>query len=129
MDYDSENRLTSITGGTLNARYVFDGDGRRVLSVVGDTRTLYVNEYFEVTMENDAKVNQDLTIENVDICENRYCLFMPLAISDIEALGMRSGNFGTRTFITEIMEPDNANVTWRIYYPGGGLRVQTTTTE
>ena len=62
MNYDPENRLTSISGGTLTARYVFDGDGRRVLSVVGDTRTLYVNEYFEVTMENDAKVNQDLTI-------------------------------------------------------------------
>jgi RHS repeat-associated protein len=54
---------------------------------------------------------------------------MPLAISDIEAIGMPVGNFGTRTFITEIMEPDNANVTWRIYYPGGGLRVQTTSTE
>jgi RHS repeat-associated protein len=27
------------------------------------------------------------------------------------------------------MEPENANVTWRIYYPGGGLRVQTTSTE
>jgi len=27
------------------------------------------------------------------------------------------------------MEPDNANVTWRIYYPGGGLRVQTTSTD
>ena len=55
MDYDPENRLTSISGGTLTARYVFDGDGRRVLSLVGDTRTLYVNEYFEVTMENGSE--------------------------------------------------------------------------
>ena len=129
MGYDAENRMTSISGGSLTARYVFDGDGRRVLSVVGDTRTLYVNEYFEVTMENGAKVNQDLTIEDVDICENRYCSFMPLAISDIEAIGMQNGNFGTRTFITEIMEPNNANVTWRIYYPGGGLRIQTASTN
>jgi len=129
MGYDSENRMTTITGGSLTARYVFDGDGSRVLSVVGDTRTLYVNEFFEITMENGAKVNQDLTIEDVDICENRYCSFMPLAISDIEAIGMPIGNFGTRTFITEIMEPDNANVTWRVYYPGGGLRVQTDSTS
>jgi len=27
------------------------------------------------------------------------------------------------------MEPDNANVTWRVYYPGGGLRVQTASTD
>jgi len=110
-----------------------------VLSVVGDTRTLYVSEFFEVEMVNNAKVNQDLTIEDVDICENRYCSFMPLAISDIEAIGMQNCNFGTRTFITEIMEPDNANVTWRIYYspfrvaqgtsPGGWLRVQTDSTN
>ena len=109
--------------------YVFDGDSRRVLSVVGDTRTLYVNEYFEVTMENDVKVNQDLTIENVDICENRYCVFIPLALSDIEAIGMSNGNFGTGTFIPQGMQPDNANVTWRVYYPGGGIRVQTYTAD
>ncbi|OJX38002.1 MAG: hypothetical protein BGO78_08160 [Chloroflexi bacterium 44-23] len=100
---------------------------------------MYVNAYFEVEMVNNAKVNQDLTIEDVDICENRYCSFMPLAISGIEAIGMPSGNFGTRTFITEIMEPDNANVTWRVYYspfrvaqgtsPGGWLRVQTDSTN
>ncbi len=90
MGYDSENRMTSISGGTLTARYVFDGDGRRVLSVVGDTRTLDVNAHFEVEMVNNAKVNQDLTIEDVDICENRYCVFVPLAISDIEAIGMSS---------------------------------------
>jgi RHS repeat-associated protein len=127
MDYDPENRLTSISGGTLTARYVFDGDGRRVLSVVGDTRTLYVNEYFEVQMANDVKVNQDLTIVPVDICENRYCVFIPLAISDIEAIGMSSGNFGMATLIPQGMQPDSANVTWRVYYPGGALRVQTTT--
>jgi hypothetical protein len=54
MDYDPENRLTSNAGGTLNSRYIFEGDGKRVLSVVGDTRTLNVNEYFEVSMENGA---------------------------------------------------------------------------
>jgi hypothetical protein len=114
MDYDPENRLTSIGGGTLNGRYVFDGDGRRVLSVVGDTRTLYVTEYFEVQMANDVKVNQDLTIEPVDICENRYCFFMPLMLNQREALGMSNGNFGTSTLIPQGMQPDNANVTWKI---------------
>ena len=79
---------------------------------------MYVNEYFEVTMKNDAKVNQDLTIENVDICENRYCVFIPLALSDIEALGMSSGNFGASILIPQGMQPDNANVTWRVYFPG-----------
>lgn len=48
-----------------------------MLSVVGDTRTLYVNDYFEITMEND-KVNMNLTIEPVDLCENRYCVFVPV---------------------------------------------------
>ena len=117
----------SITRGTLTARYVFDGNGRRVLAVVGDTRTVDVNEYFDVNLENGAKVNQDLTIENIHICENRYCIFIRLALSDIEAIGKKIGDFGTTTFITESMEPDNSNVTWRIYYPAGGLRVQTTT--
>jgi RHS repeat-associated protein len=125
--YNNENYLTSISGGTLTARYVFDGDGRRVLSVAGDTRTLYVNEYFEVTMENDVKVNQDLTIVPVDVCENRYCFFMPLMLSQREALGMSNGNFGMATLIPQGMQPDNANVTWRVYYPGGGHKVQTTT--
>ena len=75
----------------------------------------------------EAKVNQDLTIEPVDVCENRSCVFMPLMLSQSEALGMNSGNFGTGTLIPQGMQPDNANVTWRVYYPGGGLRVQTTT--
>ena len=39
---------------------------------------------------------------------------MPLATSDIEAIGMPIGNFGTRTFFTENMEHENANVTWGI---------------
>ncbi|PKO14674.1 MAG: hypothetical protein CVU39_13165, partial [Chloroflexi bacterium HGW-Chloroflexi-10] len=50
MSYDAENRLTNISGGSLSARYAYDGDGKRVLSVVGTTRTVYVNPYFEVTM-------------------------------------------------------------------------------
>ncbi|OJX38001.1 MAG: hypothetical protein BGO78_08155 [Chloroflexi bacterium 44-23] len=29
MDYDPENHLTSISGGNLTARYVFDGDGAK----------------------------------------------------------------------------------------------------
>ena len=85
------------------------------------------------------KVNQDLTIEPVDICENRYCFFMPLMLNQNEALGMSNGNFGTGTFIPQGMQPENANVIWRIYYspnrfaqgtsPGGGLRVQTSSAD
>jgi hypothetical protein len=87
---------------------------------------LYVNEYFEVTMENDAKVDQDLTIEPVVLCKNRYYFFMPLMLNQSEALEMSNGNFGMATLIPQGLQPDNANVTWRVYYPGRALRVQTT---
>lgn len=80
-------------------------------------------------MENVAKVDQDLTIEPVDLCENRYCFFMLLMLNQSEALGMSSGNFGTSILIPQGMQSDNANVTWRVYYPGGGLRVQTSTAD
>ena len=99
MGYDPENRLISISGGSLTARYVFDGDGKRVLAVVGDTRTLYVNEYFEVQMENDAKVNQDLTIENVDICEKGIVCSFHWQSAISKQIGMSNGNFGTATLI------------------------------
>jgi len=57
-------------------------------------------------------VNQDLAIEPVDLFKNRYCMFIALALIDIEVIGMCSGNFGTDRLIPQGMQPDNVNVTW-----------------
>jgi RHS repeat-associated protein len=56
---------------------------------------------------------------------------MPLLIggTDGEVLGMQSGNFGTTRYHSHPIEPTAANVTWRVYYPGGGLRVQTSSSN
>lgn len=61
--------MTSISGSSLTACFVFDGDGKRIFSLVGDRRTLYVNAYFEVETTNNAKVYQNLKFEDVGIRE------------------------------------------------------------
>ncbi len=47
LTYDDENRLTGVTGGSVTASFVYDGDGNRVKSIIGTTTTYYVGNYFE----------------------------------------------------------------------------------
>ncbi len=49
LQYDVENRLTSITVGATTTTSVYDGDGKRVKKSVGSTTTYYVGNYYEVT--------------------------------------------------------------------------------
>ncbi len=42
--YDSENRLTGITGGGVTASYAYDARGRRKSRTVGGATTIYVTD-------------------------------------------------------------------------------------
>ena len=46
LQYNAENQLTSITGN-VNATFVYDGDGNRVLTTVGTTTTAYIGNHTE----------------------------------------------------------------------------------
>ena len=46
LTYDAENRLTKVTGAAT-ADFSYDGDGNRVLGIVGSVRTRYVGDYYE----------------------------------------------------------------------------------
>jgi RHS repeat-associated protein len=48
LGYDAENRLVSVTGPSLNAQFTYDGDGRRVKSVVNGETILFVGGHFEL---------------------------------------------------------------------------------
>jgi RHS repeat-associated protein len=48
LAYDAENRLIQVTGAAT-ASFVYDGDGKRVLSVEGGTTTVFIGNYFEWT--------------------------------------------------------------------------------
>ncbi|RPJ44886.1 MAG: hypothetical protein EHM21_09835, partial [Chloroflexi bacterium] len=52
LTYDAENRLVSYVGGSINAAFVYDGDGQRVKGTVtiGGTTlvTTYVGSHYEV---------------------------------------------------------------------------------
>ena len=49
LTYDYENRLTGVSGGSVTASFVYDGDGNRVKGVVNGTTTYYVSNYFETS--------------------------------------------------------------------------------
>ncbi len=54
LSYDGENRLTEVKkDNAVIASFVYDGDGRRVKSVLstdaGDSTTYFVGNYYEVT--------------------------------------------------------------------------------
>ena len=55
LAYDSENRLTTVSGGA-SATFVYDGDGNRVKGTVGATTTSYVGNYFEWTGNTSTMV-------------------------------------------------------------------------
>ena len=49
MLYDAENRLVSVSGPSLAASFVYDGDGNRVKSTINNVTTYFVGNYYEVT--------------------------------------------------------------------------------
>jgi RHS repeat-associated protein len=48
LAYDAENRLAQVSGAAT-ASFVYDGDGKRVLSIEGGTTTVFIGNYFEWT--------------------------------------------------------------------------------
>jgi RHS repeat-associated protein len=54
LGYDTENRLTSVSGGA-SATFVYDGDGNRVKGTVGSTTTYYVGNYYELSGSTTRK--------------------------------------------------------------------------
>jgi len=48
LGYDTENRLTSVSGGAT-ASFAYDGDGNRVKGTVNGVTTVYVGNYYELS--------------------------------------------------------------------------------
>jgi hypothetical protein len=48
LTYDAENRLAQVSGAAT-ASFVYDGDGKRVLSIENGTTTVFIGNYFEWT--------------------------------------------------------------------------------
>ena len=49
LSYDAENRLVGVTGPSLTASFVYDGDGNRVKSTINGVTTSFVGNWYEVT--------------------------------------------------------------------------------
>ncbi len=47
--YDAENRVVSVSGPSMSASFVYDGDGNRVKSTINDVTTYFIGSYYEVT--------------------------------------------------------------------------------
>ncbi len=62
LSYDAENHLIGISGGTVgtpeyvNNRYVYDGDGRRVIAVENGVITVFASESFEAELASSSCV-------------------------------------------------------------------------
>jgi YD repeat-containing protein len=49
LGYDAENHLVSVSGPSMSASFVYDGDGARVKSTINGTVTGFVGTYYEKT--------------------------------------------------------------------------------
>jgi hypothetical protein len=47
LAYDFENRLVSVSGGSVSASFVYDADGNRVKGTVGGVTTVYIGGIYE----------------------------------------------------------------------------------
>ncbi|HEY3310756.1 MAG TPA: RHS repeat-associated core domain-containing protein [Anaerolineales bacterium] len=48
LGYDADNRMVSVTGPSMNASFVYDGNGKRVKSVINGVGTVFVGNYYEL---------------------------------------------------------------------------------
>jgi len=122
LGYDFANQVTSISGGSTNARYVYDGDGKRVLAVVNGVRTVYIGDYFEA--ELGAATTYPVLIP--PLVNSPWKVFLPIIMSDeagSSVLGMGAGNFGNTIYYTHPVATGQASITWRTYYAAGTARV------
>lgn len=47
LTFDRENRLTAVSGGSVNASFVYDADGARVKGTVGGVNVFYIAGLYE----------------------------------------------------------------------------------
>jgi RHS repeat-associated protein len=130
LEYDAESHLTSMTGSGLEARYVYDGDGKRLLAVVNGVRTLCIGDYFEAELAVGTEF--PITVPpliNYDLCHNDRCYknYFPLILgpdgSAEPLIGMTEGNFGTTLYHTHPVPPGQGSISWRLYYYAEGSRI------
>ena len=127
LDYDHEQRLVNIsdvtqgTPGSPVARYVYDGDGQRVISIVGTTRTVYIGNVFEAEIgQNDTPSNDPIGTDYCDFhCPNQ--VFLPVVMGDQNGtMPITSGP----TYHSHPAKP-TGGITWRTYYYAAGQRIAT----
>lgn len=126
LDYDSENRLTKITdlgedeiyqsNDVVVSRYVYDGDGKRIISIAENTSTVYVGDLFEAVI-GVSDTPEDYTLDRG--FTNR--VYFPLIMQeDVTSLPITSGP----EYYTHPATPAGG-ILWRTYYYAGGQRVGT----
>jgi RHS repeat-associated protein len=141
--YDEENRLSQITvmGASMSARYVYDGDGKRVIAVLDEniqgktpSRTVYIGGYFEAQTSSSTMVGITMPAiyglcHDSSRCKRVYLPMIQKDDANPTFIGMTSGNFGN-TYLHTHQETPPPGVTWRIYYASGAaLRVRTNNTD
>jgi len=122
LGYNAENRLTSINGGSTSARYVYDGDGKRVIALVNGVRTVYSGDYFEAELGSGTT----FPVRNYTLVNSPFKTFMPIILSDVSetsVVGMATGNFGATLYYTHPTTTGQNSITWRTYYSAAGARI------
>jgi RHS repeat-associated protein len=129
LSYDGENHLTALSGGGLSARYGYDGDGKRVLAVIGSTRTVYIGDYFEAEIGAGISSVSAPTLANHNpTCDEAWCKRNYLTLvsnptpKNPNAVSPLSGNYGATRYHTHPWTPP-AGIQWRIYYYAGTQRI------
>jgi RHS repeat-associated protein len=80
FNYDAANNLTSISGST-NETYVFDGDGNRVILKSGTTTTVYIGQYFEVTIDPNIPLPTPPGGSGGGTgCPTSHCIYLPVVM-------------------------------------------------
>ena len=120
LAYNKENRLIGISGGGSNARYVYDGDGNRVVSVEDGVTTIYIGNYFEAELRTGTIY--PVFVPDLLQDELPYKLYLPV-ISNSSGTGGGAPQVGPGFYLTHPITPNQSTITWRMYYYAGGTRV------
>jgi len=101
FSYDAANHMIS-TSGSVTENYIFDGDGNRVILKSGSTTTVYIGQYFEITI--DPIIPLPTSGSGGSGCQASHCYYIPLVLK------------------TPINEPPTHRE-WRSYFYFGEKRV------
>ncbi len=69
LNYDAENRFVSVSGDET-ASFAFDGDGKRVKSVMGSETVLFVGAHYEV--KNGSEITKYYMAGSTRIAMRKY---------------------------------------------------------